>query len=51
MAEHLSRHGIAVLRHNDRGTGDSAGQDKCQYSGEDLVGDTLAAVTHGHIIP
>ena len=45
IADHLTRHGIAVLRFDDRGTGDSRGNTATATS-EDFAGDALAAVTY-----
>jgi pimeloyl-ACP methyl ester carboxylesterase len=47
LADHLTRHGIAVLRYDDRGTAQSTGT----YQGatvEDFARDTAAAVTFLH---
>ncbi len=42
IADHLSRHGIAVLRFDDRGTGSSKG-DLAQATSEDFANDVEAA--------
>ena len=42
-ADHLSRHGIAVLRCDDRGVGDSSGTVK-DSTADDSAGDALAAI-------
>ncbi|MDP6407911.1 MAG: alpha/beta fold hydrolase [Planctomycetota bacterium] len=45
IADHLSRRGIAVLRVDDRGMGEStAGSDPAAATTEDFVGDALAGV-------
>ncbi len=43
LADHLTRAGIAVLRYDDRGTGESTGTFGTSTS-EDFMGDALAAV-------
>jgi fermentation-respiration switch protein FrsA (DUF1100 family) len=43
IADHLTRHGVAVLRYDDRGVGGSTG-DKMAVTSEDLAGDVQAAV-------
>ncbi|HJT76573.1 MAG TPA: alpha/beta hydrolase [Gemmataceae bacterium] len=43
LADHLTRHGVAVLRYDDRGVGGSTG-DKLAVTSADLAGDALAAV-------
>lgn len=43
IADHLSRHGVAVLRFDDRGVGDSGGEIG-RSTTEDYAGDALAAV-------
>ena len=43
LADHLTRHGIAVLRLDDRGVGRSTGEARGATS-EDFAGDALAAV-------
>ncbi|MCS7034916.1 MAG: alpha/beta fold hydrolase, partial [Phycisphaerae bacterium] len=43
LADHLSRHGIAVLRHDDRGVGQSTG-DRSRATSADFAEDALAAV-------
>ncbi len=43
LADHLSRHGIAVLRHDDRGVGESSGSFAGATS-RDFATDTAAAV-------
>jgi pimeloyl-ACP methyl ester carboxylesterase len=43
IADHLTRHGIAVLRYDDRGVGGSTGS-VSQATSEELAGDVLAAV-------
>jgi uncharacterized protein len=43
IADHLTRHGIAVLRHDDRGVGTSTGN-IAQATTADFAGDALAAV-------
>lgn len=43
LADHLTRHGVAVLRNDDRGIGKSTG-DFGQATHDDFVGDALAAV-------
>lgn len=45
LADYLTRRGIAVLRYDDRGVGQSAG-DFSAASVPDFVGDALAAVTY-----
>jgi pimeloyl-ACP methyl ester carboxylesterase len=42
IADHLSRHGIAVLRYDDRGVGKSTGQ-LASATSEDLAGDAWSA--------
>jgi len=44
MADHLSRHGIAVLRCDDRGVGESTGKHILQSTIEDLADDVFAAI-------
>jgi fermentation-respiration switch protein FrsA (DUF1100 family) len=44
LADHLTRHGIAVLRYDDRGVGGSTGGDKLAVTSADLADDALAAV-------
>ena len=44
IADHLSRNGIAVLRYDDRGVGDSTGEDGWCYTSEDFAGDALSAL-------
>ena len=41
LADHLTRHGIAVLRFDERGVGESTG-DRSQATSEDFAGDVLA---------
>ncbi len=41
LADHLTRHGIAVLRFDERGVGESTG-DRSQATSEDSAGDVLA---------
>lgn len=43
LADHLTRHGIAVLRYDDRGVGGSTGN-LAQSTSEDFAGDALAAM-------
>ena len=43
IADHLTRHGIAVLRYDDRGVGGSTG-DVEQATSQDFAGDVVAAV-------
>lgn len=43
LADHLTRHGIAVLRYDDRGTGKSTGDFKAGTS-DDFAQDALAAI-------
>lgn len=43
IADHLTRQGIAVLRYDDRGVGESSG-DFSLATTEDFVGDALAAI-------
>ncbi len=43
LADHLTRHGLAVLRFDDRGTASSEG-DFASATSEDLAGDALAAI-------
>jgi len=43
IADHLTRHGIAVLRYDDRGVGGSTG-DTMDSTSEDFAGDAAAAV-------
>ena len=45
IADHLTRHGIAVLRVDDRGVGGSTG-DVWHATSEDFAGDVLAAVAY-----
>ena len=44
LADHLTRHGIAVLRYDDRGTAQSTGKYQ-SATVEDFARDTSAAVT------
>ncbi|MBT3275253.1 MAG: alpha/beta fold hydrolase, partial [Spirochaetales bacterium] len=44
IADHLSRNGIAVLRYDGRGVGNSTGEDGWGYTSEDFAGDTLSAL-------
>ena len=44
LADHLTRHGIAVLRYDDRGVGGSTGR-LATSTLNDLTGDVVAAVT------
>lgn len=44
IADHLSRHGIAVLRYDDRGVGESTGKHTFQYTIEDFADDVFAAI-------
>ncbi|MEZ5316196.1 MAG: alpha/beta hydrolase [Vicinamibacterales bacterium] len=43
IADHLTRHGVAVLRYDDRGVGQSGGSVPASTT-EDFAGDALAAV-------
>ena len=43
IADHLTRHGIAVLRYDDRGVGGSEGS-VSESTSEDFAGDAIAAV-------
>lgn len=45
IADHLTRAGLAVLRYDSRGVGDSGGT-VYQYSLQDVAADALAAVRH-----
>ena len=45
LADHLTRHGIAVLRYDDRGVAGSTG-DFPSATSEDFTSDALAAVAH-----
>lgn len=45
LADHLTRHGIAVLRYDDRGVAESTG-DFSAATSEDFARDALAAVAH-----
>lgn len=44
IADHLTRHGIAVLRIDDRGVGGSTSPKKMQETTQDFAGDVLAGV-------
>ena len=44
IADYLTRNGIAVLRYDDRGVGESTGKSVMQYTTEDFAGDVLEAV-------
>lgn len=44
IAEGLARHGVAVLRYDDRGTGRSQGSHPWQYGLDALAGDAAAAL-------
>jgi pimeloyl-ACP methyl ester carboxylesterase len=44
LADHLTRQGIAVLRVDDRGMGDSEGPSVTDSTSEELATDTLAAI-------
>jgi len=46
VADYLTRHGIAVLRFDKRGVGQSAGQFDMTLTSEDFAGDVLAGVTY-----
>ncbi len=50
LADHLTRNGIAVLRYDDRGVGESEGDFQSATS-EDFAGDALAAVAHLRALP
>jgi pimeloyl-ACP methyl ester carboxylesterase len=50
LADHLTRHGIAVYRHDDRGVGKSTGT-MATATTEDFAGDALAAVERLRKIP
>ena len=45
LADHLTRHGIAVLRYDDRGVGGSSG-DFSAATSEDFSDDALAGIAH-----
>jgi pimeloyl-ACP methyl ester carboxylesterase len=45
LADHLTRHGIAVLRYDDRGVGGSSG-DFSAATSEDFADDALAGIAH-----
>jgi len=45
LADHLTRHGLAVLRYDDRGTGESTG-DRSTATTMDYAGDAAAAVAY-----
>lgn len=46
IADHLSRNGIAVLRYDDRGVGESKGKSVNESTTMDFAGDVLAAVSY-----
>lgn len=50
IADHLTRNGIAVLRYDDRGTGQSSGVSFMDATSKDLMQDASAAVDYlqGH---
>lgn len=46
LAEHLAENGIAVLRYDDRGVGESSGEHTWQYTIEDYARDVIGAVDY-----
>lgn len=44
LADHLTRQGLAVLRYDDRGVGESTGEHTWQYTIEDFAHDVQSAV-------
>lgn len=46
IADHLTRNGIAVLRYDDRGVGESKGKSVSESTTEDFSGDVIEAVKY-----
>jgi pimeloyl-ACP methyl ester carboxylesterase len=46
IADYLTRHGVAVLRYDDRGVGGSTGQSVDNYTTADLASDVMEAVKY-----
>ncbi len=46
LADYFTRNGIAVLRYDDRGVGESTGKNVSEYTTEDFAGDVIEAVKY-----